>query len=42
MLLGLLEYLAVVLVQGVMGIFNVRQTGSWHKAWESVKVDDTQ
>ena len=27
-LLGLLEYLAVVLVQGVIGIFNVKQTGS--------------
>ena len=27
-LLGLLEYLAVVLVQGVIGIFNVKQTES--------------
>ena len=27
-LLGLLEYLAVVLVQEVIGIFNVKQTGS--------------
>ena len=27
-LLGLLEYLAMVLAQGVIGIFNVKQTGS--------------